>query len=255
MVLVKNPFKAQEPKRPVVSKTVERDFEREYGKLQQLDEQIKKLYKDVKKCAEADGAVSKSALKITADLQSSQSSLQDDELARAVDALDLAFRRVENYNQEKVNQLQKTVIEPMKKFSSVFPSLNVAVKRREQALQECKKLQAKLEKYEEREKTGPNIAKTHQSREELKPVRDEFEQRNKALLEEMPQLYTSRAEYFQPSFEALVRSQVNYYAEVSKIFRDLSEKIDVAERTDEQREQENEARLAELRSLSIVAND
>uniref|UniRef100_S4RIV0 Uncharacterized protein n=1 Tax=Petromyzon marinus TaxID=7757 RepID=S4RIV0_PETMA len=94
---------------------VERDFEREYGKLQQLDEQIKKLYKDVKKCAEADGAVSKSALKITADLQSSQSSLQDDELARAVDALDLAFRRVDNHNQEKVNQLQKTVIEPMKK--------------------------------------------------------------------------------------------------------------------------------------------
>uniref|UniRef100_S4RCJ0 Bridging integrator 3 n=1 Tax=Petromyzon marinus TaxID=7757 RepID=S4RCJ0_PETMA len=141
------------------------------------------------------------------------------------------------------------------RFSSVFPSLNVAVKRREQALQECKKLQAKLEKYEEREKTGPNIAKTHQSREEMKPVREEFEQRNKALLEEMPQLYTSRADYFQPSFEALVRSQVNYYAEVSKIFRDLSEKIDVAERTDEQREQENEARLAELRSLSIVAND
>lgn len=48
------------------------------------------------------------------------------------------------------------------RYSSVFPSLNMAVKRREQALQEYKRLQTKVEKYEEKERTGAVIAKLHQ---------------------------------------------------------------------------------------------
>lgn len=48
------------------------------------------------------------------------------------------------------------------RFGSVFPSLHMAVKRREQALQDYRRLQAKVEKYEEKEKTGPVLAKLHQ---------------------------------------------------------------------------------------------
>lgn len=48
------------------------------------------------------------------------------------------------------------------RYSSVFPSLNMAVKRREQALQDYKRLQSKVEKYEEKEKTGPIMVKLHQ---------------------------------------------------------------------------------------------
>ena len=44
----------------------------------------------------------------------------------------------------------------------MFPSLNMAVKRREQALQDYKRLQGKVEKYEEKEKTGPIMVKLHQ---------------------------------------------------------------------------------------------
>lgn len=50
------------------------------------------------------------------------------------------------------------------RYSSVFPSLNMAVKRREQALQDYKRLQSKVEKYEEKEKTGPTMVKLHQVR-------------------------------------------------------------------------------------------
>lgn len=48
------------------------------------------------------------------------------------------------------------------RYSGVFPSLNMSVKRREQALQDYKRLQAKVEKYEEKEKTGPVMVKLHQ---------------------------------------------------------------------------------------------
>ncbi|KAM8918906.1 bridging integrator 3 isoform 3-T4 [Lycaon pictus] len=140
-------------------------------------------------------------------------------------------------------------------FGSVFPSLNMAVKRREQALQDYRRLQAKVEKYEEKEKTGPVLAKLHQAREELRPVREDFEAKNKQLLDEMPRFYNSRLDYFQPSFESLIRAQVGYYSEMQKIFGDLTQQLDQPGHPDELRERENEARLSELRALSIVADD
>lgn len=49
--------------------------------------------------------------------------------------------------------------------------------------------------------------------------------------------------------------QVVYYSEMHKIFGDLTQQLDQPGHTDEQRERENEARLSELRALSIVADD
>nr|XP_009914259.1 PREDICTED: bridging integrator 3 isoform X1 [Haliaeetus albicilla] len=188
--------------------TVERDFEREYGKLQQLEDQTKKLQKDMKKSTDADLAMSKSAVKISSDLLSNPLCEQEPSFLEMVTAFDTAMKRMDSFNQEKVNQIQKTVIEPLKKLSSVFPSLNMAVKRREQTLQDYKRLQSKVEKYEEKERTGPVLAKLHQAREELRPVKEDFEAKNKQLLEEMPKFYSSRIDYFKPSFESLVRAQV-----------------------------------------------
>lgn len=50
---------------------------------------------------------------------------------------------------------------------------------------------------------------TPQAKEELRPVKEDFEAKNKQLLEEMPKFYHSRIDYFQPSFEALIRAQVS----------------------------------------------
>ncbi|GCC20570.1 hypothetical protein chiPu_0019133 [Chiloscyllium punctatum] len=108
------PFKIGQPKKQIVPKTVERDFEREYGKLQQLEDQIKKLHKDMKKSTEADIAMSKSAVKISSDLLANPLCEQDQMFMETVTALDTAMRRMDTFNQEKVNQVQKTAIEPLK---------------------------------------------------------------------------------------------------------------------------------------------
>lgn len=39
-------------------------------------------------------------------------------------------------------------------------------------------------------------------------MKEDFEAKNKQLLEEMPKFYSSRIDYFKPSFESLVRAQV-----------------------------------------------
>lgn len=50
-------------------------------------------------------------------------------------------------------------------------------------------------------------------------------------------------------------AQVVYYSEMHKIFGDLTQQLEQPGHSDEQRERENEAKLSELRALSIVADD
>ncbi|NWW95817.1 BIN3 protein, partial [Rhynochetos jubatus] len=102
-------------------------------------------------------AMSKSAVKISSDLLSNPLCEQEPGFLEMVTAFDTAMKRMDSFNQEKV----RTAL-AVDGFSSVFPSLNMAVKRREQTLQDYKRLQSKVEKYEEKERTGPVLAKLHQ---------------------------------------------------------------------------------------------
>ncbi|NWT86656.1 BIN3 protein, partial [Lanius ludovicianus] len=105
-------------------------------------------------------AMSKSAVKISSDLLSNPLCEQEPTFLEMVTAFDTAMKRMDSFNQEKVENGSAGGI--MEWFSSVFPSLNMAVKRREQTLQDYKRLQSKVEKYEEKERTGPVLAKLHQ---------------------------------------------------------------------------------------------
>uniref|UniRef100_A0A2K5D5M9 BAR domain-containing protein n=1 Tax=Aotus nancymaae TaxID=37293 RepID=A0A2K5D5M9_AOTNA len=217
------PFKIGQPKKQIVPKTVERDFERGYGKLQHLEEQLP----PPPSCP----AMSKSAVKISLDLLSNPLCEQDQDLLNMVTTLDTAMKRMD----------------PLKKFGSIFPSLNMAVKRREQALQDYRRLQAKVKKYKEK-KTGPVLTKLHQAREELRPVQEDFEAKNGQLLEEMPRFYGSRLDYFQPT-------QVVYYSEMHKTFGDLTQQLDQPGHSDKQQEWENEALIHVFQASSVLADN
>ncbi|NXC44167.1 BIN3 protein, partial [Penelope pileata] len=114
-------------------------------------------------------AMSKSAVKISSDLLSNPLCEQDAAFLEMVTAFDTAMKRMDSFNQEKVSVAlargccwDLPALSVLPTFSSVFPSLNMAVKRREQTLQDYKRLQSKVEKYEEKERTGPVLAKLHQ---------------------------------------------------------------------------------------------
>ncbi|NXU00115.1 BIN3 protein, partial [Buphagus erythrorhynchus] len=116
-------------------------------------------------------AMSKSAVKISSDLLSNPLCEQEPSFLEMVTAFDTAMKRMDSFNQEKVEKTGNGSAGSLfpsffffffSRFSSVFPSLNMAVKRREQTLQDYKRLQSKVEKYEEKERTGPVLAKLHQ---------------------------------------------------------------------------------------------
>ncbi|XP_068746734.1 bridging integrator 3-like [Montipora capricornis] len=142
----------------------------------------------------------------------------------------------------------------MKKFSGVFPSVNAAIKRRDQALQDYQKYQAKVLKLQEREKTPQNQAKLEATNQALAAAKLDYEKQNAAMLEELPQLIEGRIDYFEPSFEAMIRSGDAYYSRASEALSDLTNKLGwkKGELSDEDCQQQLQQKLAEIRSLSIV---
>ncbi|EPY82781.1 hypothetical protein CB1_000627009 [Camelus ferus] len=71
---------------------VERDLKRKHGKLQQLEEQTKRLQKDMKKTAKNHPITFKSAVKMFLDLRLNPLCLQDQDFLNMVTTLDITMK-------------------------------------------------------------------------------------------------------------------------------------------------------------------
>ncbi|XP_064630777.1 bridging integrator 3-like [Lineus longissimus] len=251
-----NPFnRHNQPRKSIVSKTATREFEREVTRIEDLDEAVKKLSKDMKKCTDAFSTMSKTEVKIAQDLATGNLCLHcgEDHLKADMDQWGHALTKLDQHTQDLNSVAQKTVMDPMKKLGSVFPSLQAAVKKREQSLQECNKCQARVEKYQDRERTGSNIAKLDQSKKALQTAKEEFETQNKLLQEDLPTFYEGRIGYIEPCFQALVLSQAHHIGEARKIYSEIYDSLTQQQDlliTDD--DDVIQSKLAEIRALSIV---
>ena len=241
--------------RPTSKLNIDRQFERDVAKCNELEVNTKKLYKDMKRCNKALTELSKLESKVAQDISNSPLD-QGRKVQNHADELAKTMGNLERYRLELTTNVVRTTIEPMKKFNSVFSNVNNGVKKREQCLQEYIRLKAKVEKYKERERTPQNLSKLEQYEEELESAKAEYDAHNAVMLEELPRLWEGRVTYFEPCFEALQKAQVDYYSKCCQAYGDLVNAIGVGtDLTDEVRTQTDvEEMLAEFRSLSIVGN-
>jgi hypothetical protein len=147
-------------------------------------------------------------------------------------------------------------VEPLKRYTANFTNVQMELKKREQLLQDCSRCQQKVTKYTGKEKTGTNIVKLQNSKAALNSAKDEVLKQNAQLLQEIPYIRNTRIEYFQPSLEALIRGQVNYYGEILRLYTDLAESTKSSRPLPEDQYQEQiNNKLAQIKALSIVGND
>lgn len=252
-----NPFSRHSvPKKTVVSRSAERELEKEVKKAERLEETSRKLYKDTKRWLESNQGVISSEHKITQNLLASQLCQTEPQLCTQVTEWDRSLDKQQLCMKELNATVQKTVLEPMKKFNSIFPSIQTAVKKREQSLQEYNKCQAKLEKHQGRERTGQNVVKLDASRKSVLSARDDFETQNSNLMEDLPKLIEGRVDYFQPSLEALIKAQVGYNSEVYRMNTELSDQLSSPSNgTQEERAIKIQQGLANIKALSITLDE
>uniref|UniRef100_H2Z6I4 BAR domain-containing protein n=1 Tax=Ciona savignyi TaxID=51511 RepID=H2Z6I4_CIOSA len=239
----------RQAKRNLVPKTTERDFERECTKMQHLEDCSRKTAKDSKRLIGCLSNCGKSVEKLGHDLVTDLG----ENVHEDFNIFDSLMTKQNQLTQEKATMIHHSMAEPMKKYSTIFPHYQQQVKAREKALQEYNRVQAKLEKYEEREQTGSNIVKIQQTKHEIQPVKEDFERKNNSLLEEMPKFYEARIDYIHPSLRSTIATQCWFYQksleELDKTMSQLSCPIN------EQSDKNVTDILEELRMLSITNDD
>lgn len=231
----------------------ERSLELAYVRLQDLEESSKKLYKEVKKYEECLTNLQRQEEKVASDLSNSTVCQENPELRRLAEDYSSVVYQMGHTTDDLAVLSQKTVVDPMKKLSGEFPSIQAAVKRRDLVMQECLRCQQKWEKMNKLERTGGNVVKIEQAKRSYQLAKDDYEKANRLLLMELPQFYDKRVDYFQPSLQALIRAQVDYYGESTRLFTHLS-----AGQTnpvsDAEYNRELERKMSQIRSLSIVGS-
>uniref|UniRef100_T1IIW4 BAR domain-containing protein n=1 Tax=Strigamia maritima TaxID=126957 RepID=T1IIW4_STRMM len=237
---------------PVPPSDSDNDFEKQLQKLKRLDESSKKLYRDFKRCTECLADLAKNEQKLTSNLSASHLCHYDEKLRTlAEDYFSIAKAMDQNTN-ELILVSQKAVLDPVKKYNNIFVALNTSLKKRDQLSQECQKCQIRLEKQQEKEKTGPNIVKLNQLKKQFEHAQEEASEHTTQLASEIPQFYDSRLDYFNPCLEAFVRCQVENCGRTTHLFSELAKDAPTVPtiKTDTQLQQ----KLAEIKALSIVAD-
>ncbi|XP_001634782.2 bridging integrator 3 isoform X1 [Nematostella vectensis] len=234
-------------------KQADNDFEKECARFYQFESATKKVYKGMKRYGEAMLALNKAEQRIFQDLASGPLA-QTDLLQEPVDEFSKVTAKLDELRQELVSRNQKIFLDPMKRLRSVFPSVNDAIRAREQSFMEYAKHQAKVEKLAEKERTPQNLAKLEQAEKDLAKAKADYERQNAVMLEDLPMLTNGRVDYFEPCFEALILSEASYYSQSAQALTNLtnllsrsSEQLNI-----EEQQAQLERKLADLKALSIT---
>lgn len=248
--LVCKPLLSQE----LATHVEDRELELTFNQLQEFEEHAKKLYKEVKRFEECLLLMHKTEQKLSSELCNSPSILEHAGLRGLVEDYQSVVYQMGHNTDDLIQLSQKTVVEPMKKITAEFAAINAALRKRDQALSDCLKAQSKYEKMSKMEKTGTNVVKTEQAKKAFEDAKAEFTSQNKLLLHELPQFYEKRVSYFQPCLQALIRTQVDYYGETTRLFTHLVSSNPTTSNLvpDEEYQKEVDGLLGEIGSLSIV---
>jgi hypothetical protein len=116
---------------------------------------------------------------------------------------------------------QKEVIEPMKNLNSLFPQVYAAIKKREHTYKELLKQQEKLDKAQEKERTGANLVKITEISQAVNVAKQQFQKEHLFLMEELPKLFNLRIDYIRPCINSLIQSQSDFYEKYSNLYETI----------------------------------
>lgn len=220
-----------------------------------LESSTKKLLKDAKKYEDLIIDVSVSEKTITEDLSTSFLCQEEEKLRLLVEEWHTLVSQSVPYNDDLVLITRRTVIEPLKKFQGVFADTKGALKKKDQAMQDCVKASQKVQKLQEKEKTGANVVKLESARQNLANSEQDFRAQDRLLKSELPLLYEGRIEYFQPCLEALIKAQVEYSGNSAALFSETVPSLNNFSLSEMELKAVQNQRFSEIYSLSIVGDN
>lgn len=205
----------------IISASDQKELELTFSKLQSLEENTKKLNKEMKKYGELVLNVYKLENKLSIDLSNSPVCHHNAELRKIAEDYLSVLTQLEGSIQDVNKVCQKAVIEPAKKFGNYFHDISQALHRRDQAVTEWQRLSAKVSKQSNTGtlgRTAADILKLEAAKKAMNEATHELTNIHTILMNELPTFYSRRGEYFHPCLQALARAQLEYYGEMTRLF-------------------------------------
>ncbi|WVO20947.1 uncharacterized protein IAS62_002248 [Cryptococcus decagattii] len=195
-----------------IERTVDREFAEEEGRYKTMEKETMNLQKEAKTYLDSmrSMAASQSRIAETVALFYSADRTSDGAMAghaykSAVDELDAGVGR------ELDAPFRVTVLDPIGKLNSYYTNINAAITKRSHKMSDYDAARAKVRKLVEKPSDDPTKLPRAQS--EHDEARDIFNILNDQLIAELPVLVDLRIPYLDPSFEAMIRCQLNFAQE------------------------------------------
>ncbi|KAG0247794.1 hypothetical protein BG011_000920, partial [Mortierella polycephala] len=151
-------------------------------------------------------------------------------------------------NEEVAVAFRSAVLEPIGRYCAFFPELNEAIRRRNKKMLEYDNARSKVRKLVER--PSEDATKLPRAEHEANIARDMYENMNAQLTAELPKVIDARVAYLDPSFEAVIKSQLSFAQDAHNTLEGLRQYFP-PEPQDYQLEEQADSILQQMRSLSI----
>ncbi|KAJ2660176.1 BAR adaptor protein Hob3 [Coemansia sp. RSA 1199] len=105
----------------------------------------------------------------------------------------------------------RTVLQPMAQYCGYLPEFEKAIKKRKQLAEDLEKARRQLSK--EQSKSPEDTVAVERAEQDLQYAEDAHNTLNRTLIAEIPKLINSRVYVTDPSFEAFVKTQLQFFSD------------------------------------------
>ncbi|KAF9577657.1 hypothetical protein BGW38_007003, partial [Lunasporangiospora selenospora] len=229
-----------------MDRTTDREFEEEEKRAKQLEKKSERLHKEANSYAKALREMAGAQVRIATTLEQ----LHDESEPMPVHGVKYkeAVSRMEQQATDEDSAFRSTVLEPIGRYYAYFPEVNEAVRRRNKKLLDYDNARSKVRKLVER--PSEDATKLPRAEHEANVSRDQYEAMNAQLTSELPKIIDTRVAYLDPSFEAMVKSQLSFAQDAHNTLEGLRQYFP-PEPQGYELEQSSEGILQQMRELTI----
>ncbi|KAF9158420.1 hypothetical protein DFQ27_007054 [Actinomortierella ambigua] len=190
-----------------IDKTSDREFDEEERRLKLLEAKAEKLHKEARGYVDAVRGMTGAQLRIASTIdqfydEGAPMGIYGVKYKEAVTKLD------EQAREDIDSAYRTTVLEPIGRFAAYFPEINEGLRRRQKKLIDYDTARAKVRKLVE--KPSEDASRLPRAEMECNASREVYETIHAQLTAELPKVMDSRIAYLDPSFEAVVKSQLAF---------------------------------------------
>jgi len=231
-----------------VEKTVDKEYEEEERRFKRFEANLEKLHTETRGYLESVVALTTSQQRISEVVCQILSDPEQapnpaaEQYKQVTDQLETDIRA------ELDNNIRSTVLEPVGRVIAHFPLINETIKRRNNKILDHDAARTKL--YKLNQKPPDDNQKLVKAEAAAQEAQEAYETVNSQLITEIPRLIDSRLQLLDPSFEALVKAQLQFATRTSDHFHAIQSHFPVDASADDL-DQQVEAIMHKMRDLTI----